>query len=250
MLKQIAFQRENQDPLFPDNLNSVWVECTDDIFCRDLQDNSVTDPGAKVNVYFRDLEQHLIHHIEKAGVVLGCVAWLTSQPILEALAKKDNVSIVVQKEDFLRPDSHGTSSGKKDLHQQYTKLKSELCRHHFDNAAYNLSVCRDPSIDPVRCVGNLNSGMAPAHPRMHNKFMIFCKAITSDAGSKSIVPYGVWTGSFNFTWNAGRSLENAVYIEDPIAVQAYFQEFGQILAISEPLDWESEWARPDWRLGT
>jgi hypothetical protein len=38
------------------------------------------------------------------GAIFGCVAWLTLIPILKALSKCDNVQIIVQKEDFLRPD--------------------------------------------------------------------------------------------------------------------------------------------------
>ena len=69
-------------------------------------------------------------------------------------------------------------------------------------------------------------------------------------GWDSVVPYKVWTGSFNFTNNAERSFENAVVLEEPSIVQAYFKEFQQIAALSEPLDWESEWVEPEWRIGT
>ena len=33
-------------------------------------------------------------------------------------------------------------------------------------------------------------------------------------------------------------------------VQAYYQEWGQVFALSEPLDWESEWVEPEYRIGT
>ncbi len=61
-------------------------------------------------------------------------------------------------------------------------------------------------------------------------------------------PYAVWTGSFNFTHNASRSFENAVYIEDEKIAQAYVDEYVQLLALSESLDWESECAEPDMRI--
>lgn len=60
------------------------------------------------------------------------------------------------------------------------------------------------------------------------------------------MPSAVWTGSFNFTQNSELSLENALYITDPEIVAAYFEEYGQIAAISEPLDWESKWIAPEW----
>jgi phosphatidylserine/phosphatidylglycerophosphate/cardiolipin synthase-like enzyme len=60
----------------------------------------------------------------------------------------------------------------------------------------------------------------------------------------------VWTGSFNLTFNAQQSLENAVLLREPALVEAYFHEFGQIMAISEQLDWESDWVEPEHRIGT
>jgi hypothetical protein len=52
-----------------------------------------------------------------------------------------------------------------------------------------------------------------------------------------------------FTENANRSLENAVLIED-CETSAYYREWERILALSEPLDWESEWGAPEWRIGS
>ncbi|MNG29679.1 hypothetical protein D3C84_1151500 [compost metagenome] len=86
---------------------------------------------------------------------------------------------------------------------------------------------------------------------MHNKFIVFAKV---DDGSidtfETITPYAVWTGSFNFTKSATLSLENALFITDAKIVKAYFEEYGQIAAMSEELDWTSEWVTPDWRIGT
>jgi phosphatidylserine/phosphatidylglycerophosphate/cardiolipin synthase-like enzyme len=60
----------------------------------------------------------------------------------------------------------------------------------------------------------------------------------------------VWTGSFNFTYTGTRSFENAIYIEDPEVSRAYFNEWEQIAALSEPLDWESPYVAPQWRIGS
>ena len=64
------------------------------------------------------------------------------------------------------------------------------------------------------------------------------------------VPYAVWTGSFNLTETAEKSLENALLIKNPKIVEAYYKEYGQICAMSEPLNWESNWIEPQWRIGT
>jgi hypothetical protein len=238
------------------NLNEIWIDNDGNYKDVEQVDNSLTDPERLVKVYFRNLEAHLIDHIKRAEAVFGCVAWLTSIPILDALAKKDAVSLVVQKEDFLRPDLGSQENWKQFLHKKYKSLKCPLERYSFSNVIGSLSLCSDPTLDPVRCVGNYNRDKSSAFPRMHNKFLIFAKLLDLSIGKDTpgeqikILPYAVWTGSFNLTKNAVKSLENALYITDRDIVQAYYREYGQIIAISEPLDWTKDWIEPEWRIGT
>lgn len=235
-----------------DNYNRYQLENVEDN-STSFVDNSVIDCEKDTQVYFRDIERRLLKHIEEADVVLECVAWLTSEPILDVLATKKNVSIIVQKEDFLRPDM---DSGNKNLwkiwlQKKYNALQSDLSRFMFDNLLTHISYCTDPSIDPVRCVGSYNRDKKPAFPRMHNKFLIFAKVVDVDEGSWGrVIPYGVWTGSFNLTKNATYSFENAIFMTDTEIVRAYYNEYGQIASMSEPLDWESDWIEPEWRIGS
>ena len=232
------------------DLNKVQIE-NDGNYDKKLKDCSVvSDSGT--SVYFRGLEGALIEKIREADAVFGAVAWLTSYSILDVLSGLQNVSIIVQKEDFLRPDIGAKSDFKATLRKKYDSLRCDLTRYSFGNILSSMSVCGDPSIQPVRCVGNHNKDKKVAFPRMHNKFLVFANVSDGDEESslENISPYGVWTGSFNLTKNAGYSLENALYITDPSIVDAYFQEYGQIAALSEELDWESEWATPEWRIGT
>ena len=218
-----------------------------------FEDNSVVDSERGTKVYFRNIERHLLRYIEEANVVLGCVAWLTSEPILEALATKDYISIIVQKEDFSRPDmdAGNKNSWKKWLQEKYMSLQSSLNRFMFDNLLRHVSYCTDPSIEAIRCVGNYNRDKKPAFPRMHNKFLIFARIVEVDDDSWGrVIPYGVWTGSFNLTKNATYSFENAIYTTDSEIVRAYYNEYGQIASMSEPLDWESDWIEPEWRIGS
>lgn len=64
-------------------------------------DNKTT--SGNVTVFFRDLKRHLIESIKKYDMILGAVAWITDYEILEELSKKKSL-LVIQKEDFLRPD--------------------------------------------------------------------------------------------------------------------------------------------------
>lgn len=229
------------------DLNYVCPRSDDNV--PSVVNNNTSSTDGQVQVYFRDLSNALISEIKKADVVLGCVAWLTDFLIIDALREKD-VAIVVQKEDFLRPDLGASSDWKKHLHARYETLSCNITRYSFNNIIGSLSVACDPTIQPIRCVGNYNRDKAPAFPRMHNKFMLFAKLKKEEDYFDIVVPYAVWTGSFNMTWNAQKSLENAILLRDPVLVNAYFQEFGQIFAISEQLDWSSDWIEPELRIGT
>lgn len=207
--------------------------------------------STNISVYFKNIEQELITKINEADAVFGAVAWMTNPKIISAISRK-RASIIVQKEDFLRPDMEDKGDWKANLRKSYDKING-FDRFEIGGLVANLSYCGDPSIEGVRCVGNHNSDKNPAFPRMHNKFMVFAKMVDSDKSEfipKVVEPYAVWTGSFNFTANATNSLENAVYITDPKIVSAFFVEFSKIVALSEPLDWTSNWCAPEWRIGS
>lgn len=131
----------------------------------------------KVAVHFRDMEERLIAEIEKADCVVGVVAWLTSERIIHALAKKQCVSIIVQKEDFLRPDSNSAvcpDTWKRKLHKLYS-LVPKSSRVNFGVPISAMSSCSDDTIEGVRCAGMFDRD-SKASPRVHHKFVIFCRS--------------------------------------------------------------------------
>lgn len=210
-------------------------------------DNGVSS-GA-VEVVFRDIESKVVAEICKADVVLGCVAWLTSLPILDALSRKWQVSIIVQKEDFLRPDS-----GQWQTQRQRAAYAQIPKYHRMSNPrTWNYSVATDDMDDAIRCAGVWAANKSTI-PRMHNKFLVLCRCETparpDDLGPNPYTPYAVITGSFNMTNNATDSLENIVIIRDRRIAEAYAQEHGAIYGISEPLDWEKPYVVPEYRIGT
>ena len=230
------------------NLNDYSIK--DEYGNNALKDQSTKSQSANSIVYFRNLENELIKHLKNADAIFGAVAWLTNEKILQALADVENVQIIVQKEDFLRPDCYAPWNWKDSLREQYDALNCGIDRYEFPNLLAQADFAGDPEIEPVRCVGNHNSEQHPAFPRMHNKFIVFAKIEYCEHGERQIIPYAVWSGSFNFTQNSVLSYENAIYMTDPEIVSAYFKEYGQIAAISEPLDWTSEWVAPEWRIGS
>ncbi len=238
------------------NLNNLTINNNGTGYNEQLNDFSISskDHLDSIDVIFKNVEGRLIDEIKKfeKGFVFGCVAWLTSEPILNALSKCDNVQILVQKEDFLRPDIGYNAGGKwkSDLRKLYDNLKCTKDRFLFKEPIGMLSFASDPVVEPVRCVGNNNSDKVYAFPRMHNKFLVFCNI--DDHGM--YYPVSLWTGSFNLTKNATYSFENALYLTDKSGknniINAYLNEHHQIFALSEKLDWENEWSEPEYRIGT
>jgi len=47
----------------------------------------------------------------------------------------------------------------------------------------------------------------------------------------------------------GMELASDVLYDEADAL-AYYREWAHVLALSEPLDWTSEWCAPEWRIGT
>ena len=46
------------------------------------------------------------------------------------------------------------------------------------------------------------------------------------------------------------SFENAAVLHDSEIVKAFYKEYTQIAAISEPLDWTATWMEPQWKMQT
>lgn len=242
-----------------DDLNKVLIPSAELLTGFEQKNHSTS--SEKVKVYFKDLEKNLINHIEEAEGIVGCIAWLTSKPILRSLGKKETgVALVVQKEKFLRIDGHEGKNFLKERRQLYDAISSGprvLARmiggtmtSMYSGPDYSLqgeierSGFLDDSMDPIRCVGLANDD--PYAGRMHNKFLVFCKH--SAEWPPLFIPYAVWTGSFNFSNTATKSFENAVVIYDEVIARAYMQEFSQISALSEPLDWTNTNVDPEFRM--
>lgn len=207
--------------------------------------------SAIVEVVFRDLEERLASEIRQWDSVVGCCAWLTSEPILQALASIRGAQIIVQKEDFLRPDVGGHT--KERLRRLYDQIP---CENKWDhNLPYN--VCSDEIIPAIMCAGIcLPRNQIP--PRMHHKFMVFGRhvpiprpaGVEGEWDATQFRPSVVWTGSYNPTQNATRSLENAVIIRSDIIANDFYMEWRNVLGIAEQLDWRSEYVNPEYRIGT
>jgi len=199
----------------------------------------------RVDVVFRGHKERLLGLISKFDWVAGCIAWLTDIDILNALAACKCVSLVVQKEDFLRPDTEKLPKWKERLRNAYEAVEASN-RFLWPGLKGGLSVCYGDGNEAIRCVGNYNRDRASAFPRMHNKFLIFGNNEKFEGPRFTTT----WTGSFNITYNATRSFENAVVVYNAEVAKAFYDEYAQIYAFSERLDWEHDWVAPEFRIGT
>jgi hypothetical protein len=185
-----------------------------------LRESSICDlTEAQVRPVFRNIESELVEQINKHDFIVGCVAWLTSVSILEALQSK-KVQFIVQQEDWLRPDSDEWSMSRQ--RSLYKNLKG------IENIVADASWCACFDIQPIRLSGKPKNKQR-SNARMHHKFVLFGKE-TEDWGASSFDL--VWTGSYNFTANATKSLENGLFIKSEEVVKAYYQEWRQVLLSS------------------
>lgn len=219
----------------------------------------------EISAYFKDLKSHLIQYIQDAEAVVGAVAWLGDSDVIQELAKKELVSIVITKKEVYE----SLKSKYKSIPRfQWDFLNEGIPEYFIDDGGETIRTW-----EAIRCVGKINSDgknsdeKRKIKPLMHHKFLVFCNLETwsislgdinpecpeiiedeiIDAGSK-LVPYAVWTGSFNLSDNATYSFENAIYITNPDIVSAYYQEWCQLMAFSEPINWRSPELNPEWRV--
>lgn len=238
------------------NLNDLHI-VVDGGINEPLQDFSTREANPyfdSIEVAFKNIEPKLISLISeyRKGFIFGCVAWLTSKPVLTALAKCDNVQIILQKEDFLRPDVDiiNTTAWTNEIRNLYSSLKCSYNRFECLEPIENLSQCDDPTVAPIRCVGNYNETKSPAFARSHHKFLVFCRIDEN----RKYLPEVVWTGSFNLTKTATRSFDNVIILTDKSGdnsiLTSFVKEHHQIFALSEQLNWEHSWVAPEFRIGT
>jgi len=190
-----------------------------------LRESSISDlTQAHIRPVFRNIESELIEQINKHDFVIGCVAWLTSVPILEALQSK-KVQFIVQQEDWLRPDSNEWSLAKQ--RSLYKNLSG------IENYIADASWCSCFDIQPIRLSGKPKNKQR-SNARMHHKFVLFGKQTCSQYQEEWSGPSFdlVWTGSYNFTANATKSLENGLFIQSKDVAKAYYEEWRQVLLSS------------------
>lgn len=191
----------------------------------------------RVTVHFGDLLPALLDFIRGSESVAGCVAWVTSDPVIDALAQRP-VALILNKEWILR--SGDTSALAVRQRARLARLTGGILASAFPAPLCDIAPPRT-KLEAVRCAGHSPRVHSRNSPLMHHKFIV-----RLSAGK----PVAVWTGSFNFTANASSSLENAVEIHDPAVAAAYLAEFARVASISEPMEFFAGKSDPSWNRKT
>lgn len=225
-------------------------------------------------IIFRNIKQRLlniINSLPNGWVVIGCVAWLTDFDILRALKRKC-IGIVIQKEEFLRPDKILASKTEfikwskllLDLYEQTTQFTAppmHFPKFEFKTRLDELTGYQHANAGNIRCIGYVapNRSEKSTIPLMHHKFLVFVeiqkKIVPKYSDTEEIevlIPKFVWTGSFNMSTNASKSLENVVILRDPKVLESYCKEWANLYFNSESLNWQDEYFYPndDFRVHT
>ena len=107
-----------------------------DLETVDTKPYKTTVSATKITSIFDDLENEAVDFIKGADAIVGCIAWITNPTILKEM-KDISSSIIVQKEDFLRPDGadgdwhtmlHNLYSGMKPLDWQMENIYPDKAR--------------------------------------------------------------------------------------------------------------------------
>lgn len=192
----------------------------------------------------RNMKEHVLGYINKASYCIGCVAWCTDFDILDRLASKKGVQIVIQQDKVAtRAYKHDTFRVRlRDKYRSLPKFDWPNWERVFWAGIPDIppSISRRPSQVlakdncSIRYAGCKQTQEAREKAReeeqvslMHHKFLLY-------ADERGRI-YGVSFGSFNFTRNASDSDEDLHYIEDPRVVQKFFMTYLDVLQHSCPL---------------
>jgi len=213
----------------------------------DLAPDAATFDAQKIRVVFFPLERELLTWLEGFDAVVGCVAWLTNTRLLSSLNKKSYCQVIMQKEDWLRPDGTTSHPGVNLNTRECYRRRAGFDRSELQDLA-GLSYLSDPMLERYRVFGI--NGARTQNPVMHHKFLVGCDATErNEAGQLVFKPKSVWAGSFNMTGRSVRNLDSAIIMgSEPASV--YYKEWRDAVMFSEPLDFNANYVCPEWRLGT
>lgn len=213
------------------NLNNQ-AKCPDYIKCQ----NKVVFNHAKTHQHVNGIENATIFHNElhshfinimntygKNKTIVGCIAWLTNNELIDALSLAKRVAIIVNDEDY---STWGFGTVTKEKYQKLPAFNRRFESVWGDKIETPLNML-DHVYEQVRCFGSgkmMNS-------ILHTKTLVIC--------DDNDIPRWTWMGSMNFTSNSTNNIENAIFIDNQQIALSCFFNFSNIFIQSKPLRFSS-----------
>lgn len=188
-----------------------------------------------------DVEGSIIRWIIAYGhgrTILGMMAWLSNERILECLIEHaKRVLFIVNDDDYTNWRKTLTlydllPKFEEPLHSAFFGSKSLLRALDRDNLGNKYDKC---TFETVRCFGNASFNSKSVSSLMHNKVMIFCDEKRLPGGKIVEMPTSFINGSFNFTGNAPNNIENACWINSKKGAENFLHQFSIIMSHSRPI---------------
>lgn len=197
--------------------------------------------GSQNDVYFASescsLQDVLLEHIAGSDAVIGCVGWLTSKAVIDALAARPAGSSFIVDKGYVSKNAW-VSARYSAFHRMISLGESV-----WDNTALHVLKPVTSVLDPVRILGFAGGAAGQASPMMHHKFAVMLKRQSGE-----LVPSSVLLGSYNFSDNADRSLEFLNVSRDPVVIRAFLSEFAALyVLLSEPFNSQAPLPKPEWK---
>jgi hypothetical protein len=186
---------------------------------------------------------------EAYPVVLGCVPWLTSQDVVDALVGTTNhVCVVVDK------SARGDQLDR--LHREGVGVRQDLLgdlefwgppEGGRPPIIHPSHIPGHRALEPVRVVGWRRQGNEQV-PLLHAKLAVCCAAYTWEGEmggwDDHLLPMSVWMGSANWTTHSRRHLEFGAWSTDPPLAEAALEFITDVIKASEPLPSQAERPSP------
>lgn len=172
-------------------------------------------------------------HRLQPNAICGAMYHLSSKTILQALKdSKIPCHFIIQKQTNVWTRNNNLNRRKKNSKTSWKTIKADQVREYYDS----LIPITQYGSSAVTCLGSCEKDNQSL---LHHKFVIFMRYCPGNNENSQLEPFAVWNGSFNFSSNAEKSLENAMILEDECISQEFYKEWIQLQKFTEPLDWKT-----------
>ena len=179
----------------------------------------------KIHDHLRDI----LNTYGQNRIIIGCVAWLTSETLISSLAKASKVSLLVNHQDFQK---WGFGTVTREKYKVLPKFNVPFKDVWGEKIETPLNLLPE-SYEAVRCVGGIDNSTTGKNavmvPLMHAKFIVIC--------DDNHFPRWLWHGSMNFTENSQSNLEMVAFFDDPTFALHAFNFFSKVFLESKPVQY-------------